>query len=137
MKEIYTKVTVYKDVIVVEHQKTESDNIVVTPYDRPGNMGYVVSDIGYVAISKEAHKALSEVKRGRDCIGDLSVFKLGNGLHAFATFGGQCAIFDKNEAVTCRDTVVPAIDNFQVIENIVPEGAINYIDSIDNEDEED
>lgn len=137
MKEIYTKVTLYKDIIVVEHQKNVSDEIVVTPYDRPGNMGYVVSDIGHVAISKEAHQALSEVKRGRDCIGDLSVFPLSNGLYAFATFGGQCAIFDKNEAETCRDTKVPPIENFQVIENIVPECAINYIDSIDNEDEED
>lgn len=129
MKPLYTKVTFYKGFLIIEHQVTESNEIVACPYDRPGNMGYVIADTSYVGVSKEAHDELSKLGKGSETIGELSIFKLTNGLHAFATFGGQYCLIDVEDADTCRDFVVPSIDNFQLIDNTSPEGAVEAIDS--------
>jgi hypothetical protein len=131
MKPLYTKVTFYKGFLIIEHQVTESNDIVACPYDRPGNMGYVITDTSYVGVSKEAHDELSKLGKGSETIGELSIFKLANGLHAFATLGGQYCLINTEYADTCRDFVVPSIDNFQLIDNISPESAVEAIDDMD------
>lgn len=128
MKPIHAKVTVYKKFLIVEYQTTTSDDIVTSPIDNPNSFGYVIADTNYVGMSKEAYDAIKMMKRSNDSIADMSIFPLSNGLHAFATLGGQYCMMDIEEAETCRDTRLPPIENFQIIENISPEGAVAVID---------
>jgi len=130
-KELYTKLTAYKGVLVVEHQVTESNDVVVTPYDRPGNLGYVISDLGHVGVSQEAYEFLKSLRKGNDGLGDIDLFRTSKGVggegYALAILGGACMLLDK-DATTSRDYKVPAIDLFQLIANEVPAGAIHAID---------
>ncbi len=126
-KKIYTKLTAYKGTLVVEHQVTESDDIVVTPYDRPGNMGYVVKDVSYVGVSQEAYDFLKSLPKGSDSLGEVDMFRTSDGQHCLAILGGACVLIGK-DAETSRDYDVPPLSAFQLIENEVPEGAIHAID---------
>ncbi len=130
-KELYTKLTAHKGVLVVEHQVTESNDVVVTPYDRPGNLGYVISDLGHVGVSQEAYDFLKSLRKGSGDLGDIDIFRTSKGTggkgYALAILGGSCMLLDK-DAETSLDYEVPAIDLFQLIANEVPEGAIDAID---------
>lgn len=126
-KEIYTRLAVYKGVLTVEHTVFESNDVVVTPYDNPGVMGYVVKDVGHVGVSQEAYDFLKALRVGSDGLGDIDIFKSGD-VHVFATLGGAYNLYTK-DSETSRDYVVPPITDFQVIPNEVPEGAKEVIDS--------
>ena len=126
-KPIYAEVTTYKSHIVVEYKEEKSNDVLTTPFDR-NSMGYVVSDVGYVGISEEAYTLLSLVKKGTDSIGNIDVFKADNGKHVFCTLGGKYFLVPLREAEGSSNFTVPPIEEFQLIENNVPEGAIDYID---------
>lgn len=135
-KTIYAEVTAYNDILVVEYKTEESNDMVTSPYDKPGNIGYVIGDTGHVGISEEAYALLSLIKRSGDAIGDIDIFKLDKGGYAFATLGGMCSLIDPKIAEGSRTFVVPPLSCFQVIANDVPEGAKEAIDSPrDDEDE--
>lgn len=126
-KEIYTRLAVYKGVLTVEHTVFESNDVVVTPYDNPGVMGYVVKGLGHVGVSQEAYDFLKALRVGTDSLGEIDIFKSGDE-HVFATLGGAYGLVTK-DAETSRDYVVPPITEFQVIPNEAPEGAKEVIDS--------
>lgn len=128
MKKSYVEVTIYKDFLIVDYKTQKSEENIVTPYDNPGNLGYVVLDVGHVSISKEAHNALSKMRKGSDCIGDIDIFSVNNGNYAFSTFGLDKVMVDVKRATTSRQFVVPNIELFQIIENNPPEGAVEAID---------
>lgn len=135
-KTIYAEVTAYNDILVIEYKTEASNDMVTSPYDKPGNLGYVIGDTGHVGISEEAYALLSLVKRSGDAIGDIDIFKLDKGGYAFSTLGGMCSLIDPKMAEGGRTFVVPPLSCFQVIENNVPEGAKEAIDSPrDDEDE--
>jgi len=135
-KEIYAEVTAYNDILVVEYKTEDSNDMVTSPYDKPGNLGYVIGDTGHVAISEEAYALLSVIKRSGDAIGDIDIFKLDKGGYAFSTLGGMCSLIDPRIAEGSRTYVVPPLSCFQVIENNVPEGAKEAIDSPDDDENE-
>lgn len=132
-KEIYTSLTVYKGFLVVEHHVAESNDVVTSPYDRPGNMGYVISDLGHVALSQEAYDFLKALPKGRDSLGEIDLFRTSAGEggegYALAILGGACVLVSK-DAETSRDYVVPSIDLFQLVANDPPAGAIHAIDGM-------
>lgn len=135
-KEIYAEVTTHKDILVIEYKTEDSNDIVTSPYDKPGNLGYVIGDTGHVGISEEAYALLSLIKRSGNAIGDIDIFKLNKGGYAFSTLGGMCSLIDPKMAEGSSTFVVPPLSCFQVIENNVPEGAKEAIDSPrDDEDE--
>lgn len=135
-KEIYAEVTAYNDILVIEYKTEDSNDIVTSPYDKPGNLGYVIGDTGHVGISEEAYALLSLIKRSGNAIGNIDIFKLNKGGYAFSTLGGMCSLIDPKMAEGSSTFVVPPLSCFQVIENNVPEGAKEAIDSPrDDEDE--
>lgn len=135
-KTIYAEVTAYNDILVIEYKTEDSNDMVTSPYDKPGNLGYVIGDTGHVGISEEAYALLSLIKRSGDAIGDIDIFKLDKGGYAFSTLGGMCSLINPKMAAGSRDFVVPPLSCFQVIANDVPEGAKEAIDSPrDDEDE--
>lgn len=134
IKPIYAEVTAYKNHIVVEYKTKESNDIVTTPFDT-GSLGYVVADVGCVAISKEAHALLSDIKHGHDDIGDIDIFDLDKGGYAFSTFGGMYFIANVDEAEGSSSFVVPPLEEFQLMENNVPDGAKDAIDNPREEEE--
>lgn len=133
-KPIYAEVTAYKNHIVVEYKTQESNDIVTTPFDTR-SLGYVVADVGCVAISKEAHALLSDIKHSHDDIGDIDIFDLDKGGYAFSTFGGMYVIVNVDEAEGSSSFVVPPIEEFQLMENNVPDGAKDAIDNPSEEEE--
>ena len=133
-KPIYAEVTAYKNHIVVEYKTKESNDIVTTPFDT-GSLGYVIADVGFVAISKEAHELLSHVKRSHDDIGDIDIFELDKGGYAFGSFGGMYFIANVDEAEGSSSFVVPPLEEFQLMENNVPDGAKDAIDNPREEEE--
>lgn len=69
----------------------------------PWNMG-VTCDASQVVISQEAVDLLKKIPRGRDGLGDISVFKSNRGV-AFGWLGSPIHVMNPNEdLVTCRDT---------------------------------
>lgn len=135
MKPIYAEVTYYKNHLVVEYKLEESNDIVTSPFDSQ-SMGYVISDIGYVGISKEAYASLKDIPRSGDDMSEIDVFKLADGNYAFATLGSKYVILDLDNAEGSSSFSVPSLNNFQLIGNNVPEGAKNAIDSpIDDDDD--
>lgn len=135
-KPIYAEVTAYKNHIVVEYKTKKSNDIVTTPFDT-GSLGYVVADVGCVAISKEAHELLSHIKHSHDDIGDIDIFDLDKGGYAFGTLGGMYFIANVNEAEGSSSFVVPPLEDFQLIENNVPDGAKDAVDNNVYEEEDD
>lgn len=134
----HCSITYYNDRLVTEFHTLESiEGELVSPYDKPSNLGFVVLDVGHVGISKEAYDAMSRLKRGRDCIGDIDVFYTTDDVYCFAVMGGACGIFNINTAVTSRTYRQARLDQYQLIENEVPEGAKDAIDNpSDDEDDE-
>lgn len=134
-KPVYVEITTYKNHLIAEYKTTESNDVLVSPYDKTKNsMGYVLLDVGYAGISKEAHAMLSKIKKGNDSIGELDIFKDDKGNYVLATLGGMYFLSDITEIEGSRQYVVPGIENFQIIENNVPAGAKEVIDQIDERD---
>lgn len=127
---MYARVTVYKGVLVIEWLTVTSDENCVTPYDRPGNMGYVAMNTNLVGVSDEAYETLKTVRKGRDSIGAIDVWACDDGTYAFATFGGKYVLLDPKDpdAEASRQYQLPARDQFQTIPNDTPEGAREAID---------
>lgn len=135
----HCSLTYYKGHLVTEFHTVESiDNELVSPYDKPGNLGFVVLDVAHVGVSKEAYEALKTLKRGSDGLGDIDIFRADD-KHVFASLGGACTVRKVSKIETSRDWRLSdlALEDFQVIENEVPEGAKEAIDNpSDEEDDE-
>lgn len=131
MKKSYANVTFYKNYLIVDYNTTESDDNISTPFDTE-SFGYVVSDVGYISISKEAHWMLTKLKRGSDSIGEIDIFATSDGNYAFATIGQDKVLLDLDNSETSRQFVIPPIGKFQIIENEPPEGAMEAIDRMDS-----
>lgn len=135
----HCNVTFYNRHFVVEFVTTDSiKGEIVSPYDTPGNFGFVVYDVGHVGISKEAFDQLKLVRRGRDSLGDLDIFRAGD-KHVFCVIGGACGIFNAATVETSRDWAISdlTLESFQVIPNDVPEGAKNAIDNPSGDTDDD
>lgn len=131
MKKSYANVTFYKNYLIVDYNTTESDDNISTPFDTE-SFGYVVSDVRYISISKEAHWMLTKLKRGSDSIGEIDIFATSDGNYAFATIGQDKVLLDLDNSETSRQFVIPPIEKFQIIENEPPEGAMEAIDRMDS-----
>lgn len=132
----HCSVTYYKGHLVVEFHTTESiEGELVSPYDKPGNLGFVVLDVGHVGISKEAYEAMANLKASRDCIGDVDVFWTSAGVYCFAVMGGACGLFDVRKAQTSGTYRQAPLADYQLIDNDVPEGAKDAIDAPENDDD--
>lgn len=119
----------YNGYLAIEFHTNESiPGEVVSPYDNRGSMGFVIHDVGHVAISEEAHTALKAVGKGSDSIGDIDIFATTDGKYCFGSLGGNMKLVELATVETSRQWVLPALEHFQVIDNEVPEGAAYAID---------
>ena len=122
------RITAYKGQIICELLATASSATVTTTLDNPGVFGQVIVDSkNNVGISKEAHDLLKTIKRGRDDLGELDWFKTSDNAHAFAWIGGPYTIVNPTTCESSSSYV--ANDDYTLIENEPPQGAMDYIDS--------
>jgi hypothetical protein len=126
-KPIYTRITTHRGQLVISHEQRESNEIVTSPFDS-SSMGFVIGDTAYIGISAEAHEVLKTIRRGRGAIGDIDLFRTSDGLYALATLGGANVLVNPKDAEGSRDYQVPEIKWFQIIENEVPQGAVDAIE---------
>lgn len=92
-----TKVFAHRGIIGID--SSPEANLVAHPGG--GNIG-CVADATEVEISAEALTALKKVKRSHDDIGDVDVFKAGDGKVIFAWLGGYRRIVDPSRAEGSR-----------------------------------
>jgi hypothetical protein len=127
---MYARVTAYKNILVIEWLTETSDDNVVTPYDKPGNLGYVCNDTNLIGVSDEAYQILkNQIKRSSDAIGEIDAFRCDDGRYAFATLGGKYSLVDPKHAAGSRTYECPDRGSFQVIDNESPQGAREAIDA--------
>lgn len=139
----HVSITFYNDRIVTEFHTTDSvEGELVSPYDTPGNMGFVVLDLDHVGISQEAYNALQRVRRGNSGLGDFDIFKSGVAKgqqhnYVLGVLGGAYGVRKVESIEASRDWVLPDISAFQLISNDVPQGAIDAIDNPSTEEDDD
>lgn len=121
IKHIYARVTTDADHFIVEYTTNKSDDKIVTPYDSDA-IGYIVKDVGNVAISKEAYEFLKQVKRGGDETCKIEILKYENDRYSFSTLGGIYFLADINKLRCGVNHFLPPIEAFQLIENISVNG---------------
>ena len=127
----------YNNFLVTEFHTLQSiEGELVSPYDKPGNLGFVVSDVAHVGVSKEAYQALQTLKPGRDGLGEIDMFDTTDGKHVLAVMGGACGLHNIATVETSRQWKLPALEAFQLIDNDVPEGAKEAIDNPSEEDDD-
>ena len=131
---MHAKVTAYKGKLVCELVADKSiENEVVTTIDTPSTFGQVIMNTAKnLGVSKEALELMKTVKIGRDDLGDIDWFNSVQG-DVFGWIGGPYNIIDPAEAETARGFKILAHIE---IENEVPAGAMEAIDSGAGEDEE-
>lgn len=124
---LYAKVYAYKGLLVLELCATESNDNVATSIDNPDSFGQVIMDTQkHLGVSPEALALLKPLSRGRDSLGDLDWFTDSTGRDVFAWIGGPYHIVSPAECETTRDW---DIRSHVVIENTVPQGAKDHIDT--------
>lgn len=134
---MYARVTAYKGILVIEWLTETSDANVVTPYDTPGNIGYVCKDTNLIGVSDEAYQILAnKIKRSRDDIVEVDIFRCDTGKYAFAALGGKYALVHPDHAAGSNTYQCPDRASFQTIDNESPQGAIDAIDSPEDHDAE-
>lgn len=127
----HANVTAYRGILAVEWLTKISDETIVTPYDTPGNLGFVAMDTNHIAVSDEAYEILkTKIRKGPDSIGDIDIFRSDDGKYVFGTFGGKYMLIDPSrpEVTGSRTYQCPPRDQFQVIPNDTPEAARGVID---------
>ena len=119
-----TKVFAYKGYVGIL-SSPEAD-LVAKPGN--GNIG-CVADAANVEFSQDAIDLLKKVKRSSDDIGDVDVFKAGDGVVVFGWLGGYMKAF-KPEDVEGSSTYNPSL--LVATENVeVPKGFIDFIDTLE------
>lgn len=127
----HANVTAYRGILAVEWLTETSDDTIVTPYDKPGLLGFVAMDTNHIAVSDEAYEILKhKIRKGTDGIGDIDIFRTNDGKYAFGTFGGKYKLIDPANPDTTgsRSYQCPPRDQFQLIPNDMPEEAREVID---------
>ena len=126
---MYARVTAYKGILVIEWLTETSDANVVTPYDKPGNIGYVCKDSNLIGVSDEAYQILKDrIRRSHDDIGEIDIFRCATGKYAFSTLGGKYALVHPGHAAGSRSYECPDRASFQTIDNESPQGAKDAVD---------
>jgi hypothetical protein len=129
---MHAHITAYKGRLVLELlAKASIPDEVATSLDNPGNIGQVIMNTGKnLGVSAEALELLKQVKRGHDDIGDIDWFRTGD-TAAFGWLGGIYRIADPKQVEGSRTY---GIFDYVAIPNHVPQGAMQAIDSSNNED---
>lgn len=126
---MYARVTAYKGILVIEWLTEKSDEHVVTPYDKPGNIGYVCKDSNLIGVSDEAYEILAnKIKRCSDDIGEIDLFRCSDGKYAFAALGGKYSLVHPDHGAGSRSYECPDRASFQTIDNESPQGAKDVVD---------
>jgi hypothetical protein len=131
VKDVKVKLHEYKGILVIETvnpQKKHSDFIP----SGDGRFGCVLAkcDPTTLGISKEAFALLSKVKRGRDSLGDLDIFKANDNQVVFGWIGGVFALQDPKQSTGSREYDPSLLTGkYKEIANEAPKGAKEAIDS--------
>lgn len=121
------KLTVYKDVLVIETVEPENENYPGWVPIGPGKIGCVLCNTKRgLGASQEALDWLGKVPRSRDAIGDVDWWACADGTKAFSWLGGVCSI-KRRGAEGSRNYEVFKKDCVE-IPNDVPEKAQKAID---------
>jgi hypothetical protein len=120
------KLTVHRDVLVIETVEPENENYPGWVPVGPGKIGCVLCDTKRgLGASKEALNWLQRVQRSHDDIGDVDWFACDNGTKAFGWIGGLCSLKDRDAMGSRTFQVFP--EDCTVIPNDVPEEAKKVI----------
>lgn len=121
------KVTAYRGLIIVEAQDPETPMQGWAP-NGPGKIGSIICDTAKnLGVSKEALDLLGQIRRSRDCIGEIDWFGADDGTKVFGWMGPFLAVFAPNRVSGSRNYHVFA-DSCKLIPNIPPEGIRKEID---------
>lgn len=130
MGTLHATVTAYKGLICIElHADKSIEGEVTTSLDNPGAFGQIVHNTKeHLGVSAEAIELLKLIK-GRSSMGVIEWFPTGGNQHSFGWVGGHCKLINPLDAnlEAGRGYVVP--DDYVLIDNNVPEGAKQYIDT--------
>ncbi len=93
MSNVKVKLTVYRDVLVIETVSPEDANYPGWTPIGPGKIGCVIANTKTaLGVSEEALAWLKDVKRSRDDVGDVDWFACGDGNKAFGWLGGLYSV---------------------------------------------
>ena len=106
------KVFAYKGFVGISANEN-SEGIIAHPGN--GNLG-VVCNAKDVEISEEALELLRSVDRGHDSLGEVDVFKAGDGMIVFSWLGGYKKSFRPEEIEGSRDTNRGLLDSTPGVE---------------------
>lgn len=130
--EVAVTVTLYKGSLVFNTiaEKSIPQELVI-PGDGNDSFGVVVMNLKLVGVSREAYDEMKKLRPGRDAIGQLDCWETsGPGDWAFGFVGlrGLVKLDEVNHETTSRSWRLAPLDQFTIIENVSPEGAMLAID---------
>ncbi|MHA2279988.1 MAG: hypothetical protein ACXAC5_03805 [Promethearchaeota archaeon] len=133
MDNLKVKVTLYKDHLCIETLRPKEKVESFIPAG-DGRIGCVLHGTkGRLGISKEALEWLKKVPTSHDDIGDVDAWETDKGKYCFGWLGGVYSI--KSQGVTGSRTYSAESIPHVEIPNDVPEGAKQYVDGDDHEDD--
>lgn len=131
------RVVAYKGLIVIVPNEPEKDAGKPGdwfPMGPPGRLGSVLCNTQLnLGVSLEAFELMKNIKRGRDCIGDISWWGCDDSTHAFSWFGPIYRVIDPSTAIGDRDWNVTSnlLRTCTVIQNEVPDEAQKFLDQFE------
>lgn len=110
-----TKIFEYKGFMGIE-SAPDAEGLLNDPM-QPGQLGFV-TDASKCEFSQAAIDILKQVKKSHDDIGDVDVFKAGDGMVIFSWFGGPLKILSPKWDVSGSSTYSPEL--LEATEGIEP-----------------